>query len=99
MDNHEFEKQAAIVARTFGISLEDAIMAITNVCEAAKKVSEEVIEAWENIKERVIEWVEDYEFDNDPIHPAYKTKSNHRDNMKSQVLINKPKRVFARTNC
>ena len=99
MEKSELEEQATKLVQVFGVSLKEAIVAITNICEAFEKVAKDVTEAWEDIKERVIEWVEEYEFDNEPIHPAYKAKSNHRYNMKSQVLINKPKRVFARTNC
>lgn len=98
MDKCEIERQAAKISNLFGVSEAEVIQVITVLSQAADKVTEAVITVWDAIKENIGLWLEEYTSQNEPVHPAYKTKTFSYV-MKSQVLDNKLLRVCVRTNC
>lgn len=55
-----------------------------------------VIKVWGSIKEIVTIIEETYHA---PIHPARKHHVVERHSLRSQVIMNKPKRIHARTTC
>lgn len=70
--------------------------ALIKLYEVFKNFLSFIRERWEAVKEFIMRAEPHYQV---PIHPAFKVKFVRKQKMFHQVLINKPMRAIARSNC
>lgn len=69
---------------------------IGEIAISFRQLADKAINIWDELKELLYE--SDIDFD-EPLHPALRQKTVGSFRLRSQVMLNKPRQMCARSNC